>query len=76
MTTTSPFPKVDSSIDLPRLDGRILAFWDDIDAFAKSVDQRAKSNEYTFYDGPPFATGSPHYGHILQGVIKDIVPRY
>ncbi len=41
-----------------------------------SVDLRPADNEYTFYDGPPFATGLPHYGHILAGVIKDIVPRY
>ncbi len=74
--TTSAFPRVDSSVDLPDLDRRILAFWDDIDAFATSIEMRDPDNEYTFYDGPPFATGSPHYGHILQGVIKDIVPRY
>ncbi|MEN8239647.1 MAG: isoleucine--tRNA ligase, partial [Actinomycetota bacterium] len=62
--------------DLPELDKRVLAFWDDIDAFKTSIEMRDPANEYTFYDGPPFATGSPHYGHILQGVIKDIVPRY
>ena len=54
----------------------MLAFWNDIDAFRTSIEMRDPANEYTFYDGPPFATGSPHYGHILQGVIKDIVPRY
>ena len=76
MTTTNGFPRVDSSIDLPKLDQRVLTFWNDIDAFRTSVEMRDPANEYTFYDGPPFATGSPHYGHILQGVIKDIVPRY
>ncbi len=70
------FPKVGSAVDFPMLDGRILAFWDSIDAFKVSVSERAPDTEYTFYDGPPFATGSPHYGNLLQGVVKDIVPRY
>lgn len=76
MSTNSTFPPVGSAVELPALDRRILAFWDDIDAFKTSVTLRADAPEYTFYDGPPFATGSPHYGHILQGVVKDIVPRY
>lgn len=63
-------------IDFPSLDARILAFWDSIDAFKQSIALREDAPEYTFYDGPPFATGSPHYGHMLQGVVKDIVPRY
>ncbi len=76
MKTTSTFPRIDSSVDLPELDKRVLAFWEEIAAFATSIEMRDPAQEYTFYDGPPFATGSPHYGHILQGVIKDIVPRY
>jgi len=70
------FPRLDGRANFPELDRRILSFWESIDAFGVSVDQRADAPEYTFYDGPPFATGSPHYGHILQGVVKDIVPRY
>jgi isoleucyl-tRNA synthetase len=70
------FTRVDAAVDLPALDARVLAFWDEIDAFQRSVAMRPESSEYTFYDGPPFATGSPHYGHLLQGVVKDIVPRY
>ncbi len=70
------FRKVNSAVDFPALDARILEFWDSIDAFRTSVDARDPDTEYTFYDGPPFATGSPHYGHLLQGVVKDIVPRY
>src|SRR3989344_4087249 len=54
----------------------ILAYWEKIDAFKKSVDQRPEDKPYVFYDGPPFATGLPHYGHILGSVIKDVVPRY
>lgn len=76
MTTGPAFPSVSSTVDLPALDARILTFWESIDAFATSVNLRSDAPEYTFYDGPPFATGSPHYGHILQGVVKDIVPRY
>jgi isoleucyl-tRNA synthetase len=74
--TDSSFPRVDSAVDFPALDARVLSFWDSIDAFARSVELRSPDTEYTFYDGPPFATGSMHYGHILQGVVKDIVPRY
>ena len=48
----------------------------DADHTSLQVEQRPAESEYTFYDGSPFATGSPHYGHILQGVVKDIVPRY
>lgn len=54
----------------------ILGFWKDNDIFAKSVQKEAPQGDYVFYDGPPFATGLPHYGHILSSVIKDIVPRY
>lgn len=73
---TPTFARVAPGVDLPALDERVLALWDRIDAFHKSIEMRPADSEYTFYDGPPFATGSPHYGHILQGVVKDIVPRY
>ena len=73
---TPTFSRVSPGVDLPKLDARVLALWDRIGAFRTSVEQRRPETEYTFYDGPPFATGSPHYGHILQGVVKDIVPRY
>ncbi len=70
------FSRAEPHLDLPRLDAKILEYWDKTDAFKRSVELRPADAEYTFYDGPPFATGSPHYGHILQGVVKDIVPRY
>ncbi len=54
----------------------MLELWRRTDAFRRSIDQRPESSRYNFYDGPPFATGDPHYGHILAGVVKDIVPRY
>ena len=54
----------------------MLALWRDTDAFAESVRRRPADKEYVFYDGPPFPTGSPHYGNLLAGVLKDMVPRY
>src|SRR3989344_2009243 len=53
-----------------------LKFWQENDVFNKSVDRDAPKSEYVFYDGPPFATGLPHYGHIVASVIKDVVPRF
>lgn len=54
----------------------MLALWKRLDAFQESVRRSVGRPEYSFYDGPPFATGLPHYGHILAGTIKDIVTRY
>jgi isoleucyl-tRNA synthetase len=54
----------------------VLRWWAETDAFGESVRSRPAANEYVFYDGPPFPTGSPHYGNLLAGVIKDVVPRY
>lgn len=55
---------------------KVLDFWQKNDIFKKSVDIRPQNDRYVLYDGPPFATGLPHYGHILSSVIKDLVPRY
>lgn len=55
---------------------KILQAWEREKTFEKSVEQRKESSYFTFYDGPPFATGLPHYGHLLAGIIKDVVPRY
>ncbi|MEK7644436.1 MAG: isoleucine--tRNA ligase [Patescibacteria group bacterium] len=54
----------------------ILKYWEENRIFEKSVNERPDNRPYVFYDGPPFATGLPHYGHILSSVIKDVVPRY
>ncbi len=70
------FSRVPPKVHFPDVDARILEFWDEIDAFAQSVEQRSPEKSYTFYDGPPFPTGSPHYGNLLASVIKDVVPRY
>ncbi len=74
--STSDFPRVDPRVDFPALEHEVLDLWDEIDAFAESVRMRPADNEYVFYDGPPFPTGNPHYGNLLAGVIKDVVPRY
>jgi isoleucyl-tRNA synthetase len=70
------FTRVEPSVRFPDLEQDILRLWRETDAFAESVRRRPESNEYVFYDGPPFPTGSPHYGNLLAGVIKDMVPRY
>ncbi|MBI5151129.1 MAG: isoleucine--tRNA ligase [Candidatus Pacebacteria bacterium] len=62
--------------NLPQLEEEVLRHWDETDVFRKSVDQRPNNKPYIFYDGPPFATGLPHYGHLLASTIKDVVPRY
>lgn len=76
MTTKQLFETVPDSISFPEEESKILAYWDKIKAFETSYKRSEGKPEYTFYDGPPFATGLPHYGHILAGTIKDIVTRY
>ncbi|KAF7727407.1 isoleucine--tRNA ligase [Apophysomyces ossiformis] len=60
----------------PKEEEKILAFWKEIDAFQTSIKLNQHKKPFTFFDGPPFATGLPHYGHLLAGTIKDIVTRY
>ncbi len=76
MTPRSPFQKLDPQADFPKMEEAILALWERLDAFFESNRRRAGGQAYIFYDGPPFATGTPHYGHLLAGTIKDIIPRY
>lgn len=54
----------------------VLAFWDQARIFQQTLDKNSPNGEYRFYDGPPFATGTPHYGHIVASVMKDAVPRF
>ena len=70
------FEAVDNSLSLTELEKDVLEFWEKEEIFAKSLEQRKENDAYVFYDGPPFATGLPHYGHLLAGTIKDVVPRY
>src|SRR5262245_52981344 len=89
--TQVPYPKarvgeqkdgeaVPSRPSFPSLEQDVLAYWDKDKTFEASVDAREAgvngANEFVFYDGPPFANGLPHYGHLLTGYVKDVVPRY
>jgi len=60
----------------PNQEEKILQWWEEVKAFETQLEKTKNQPEYIFYDGPPFATGLPHYGHILAGTIKDIVTRY
>ncbi len=68
--------EVPAQPDFPELENRALAYWNSHGTFAKSIENRGDAGEFVFYDGPPFANGLPHYGHLLTGYVKDIVPRY
>lgn len=69
-----------SSPRFPEIEERVLKYWDEDGTFQASIDARPAgedgSNEFVFYDGPPFANGLPHYGHLLTGYVKDLVARY
>lgn len=71
-----PYPTVPSRADFPAIEDEILDRWRTQDTFARSVDARPADDEFVFYDGPPFANGLPHYGHLLTGYVKDVIPRY
>ena len=70
------FKAVSGSSEFPSIEEANLAFWEQNGTFEKSLQNRKGNPEFLFYDGPPFATGLPHYGHILAGTIKDVIPRY
>ncbi len=70
------YKPVNPRISFPKMEEAILKFWQEKDIFKKSIEQRKDAEEYIFYDGPPFATGLPHFGHFVPGTIKDIIPRY
>ncbi len=88
--STGPYPKVStagltgvpSSPRFPEIEEAVLRYWDADETFRASVEQRpevdeqGEKNEFVFYDGPPFANGLPHYGHLLTGYVKDLIPRY
>ncbi len=88
MSKQTPFKSVDSRTKLPEVEEDVLKFWEENKIFEKSVENRktknplnppsknGENNLYSFYDGPPFATGLPHYGHIVGSLMKDIIPRY
>ena len=71
-----PYPQISAQPSFPELEREILRFWEHDGTFQASIDQRDGAEEFVFYDGPPFANGLPHYGHLLTGFVKDAVPRY
>lgn len=79
-TSPNAYPKFGSGSvgapSFPELEAEVLEYWDADDTFRASIARREGAPEYVFYDGPPFANGLPHYGHLLTGYVKDIVPRY
>lgn len=70
------YPNTEANADLVKEEELVLKFWQQENVFQKSIDIRSKDNSFTFYDGPPFANGLPHYGHLLTGFVKDTVARY
>ena len=58
------------------MEKQVLEFWESEDVFQQTLENTRSKKPYIFYDGPPFATGLPHHGHIVASTIKDIVPRY
>ncbi|MCF7830602.1 isoleucine--tRNA ligase [Candidatus Gracilibacteria bacterium] len=70
------FPSVEPNKSLSDNEQEIMKFWKDENIFQRTIDSRQHHNEFVFLDGPPFATGTPHYGHILAGTLKDTIPRY
>lgn len=73
---SSPMFDFDPKESFPDREVRILRLWKEEETFQASLQNREKSPLFSFYDGPPFATGLPHYGHLLAGTIKDVIPRY
>ncbi|MDB1135597.1 isoleucine--tRNA ligase [Candidatus Anaplasma sp. TIGMIC] len=70
------YPSTSGNPDFPSIEHEVLRYWNDAKIFEKSVSNRSKEKCFVFYDGPPFANGLPHYGHLLTGFIKDSVARY
>ncbi len=71
-----PYPEIGPKPDIAAIEQRILDRWASDKTFAASIEERPADDEFVFYDGPPFANGLPHHGHLLTGYVKDVVPRY
>ena len=70
------YPDADQNLNFAKMEEGILDFWNKNKIFEESIDIRKNGEEFVFYDGPPFANGLPHYGHMLAGYIKDTFARY
>lgn len=73
---TKYYKEVKAKADFVELENEVLKFWEEDKTFEKSVTQRSGAEEFVFYDGPPFANGTPHYGHIMVSYVKDVVARF
>ncbi|KAK6458114.1 isoleucyl-tRNA synthetase [Scheffersomyces xylosifermentans] len=65
-----------AQFSFPKEEEDVIKLWDDLDAFQRTLELTKDLPPFAFFDGPPFATGTPHYGHILQSTVKDVIPRY
>ncbi len=74
-TPVGPYPEAGRA-DFPAIEERVLARWKADGTFRDSIDARPVDDEFVFFDGPPFANGLPHHGHLLTGYVKDVIPRY
>jgi isoleucyl-tRNA synthetase len=74
-TPAGPYPEAGRA-DFPAIEERVLARWKAEGTFRDSIDARPVDDEFVFFDGPPFANGLPHHGHLLTGYVKDVIPRY
>ena len=68
--------KVPDKKQIPEMEEEILSYWKTHNIFEKSVEKNSEDNLYVFYDGPPFISGLPHYGHLLVSIAKDVIPRF
>jgi isoleucyl-tRNA synthetase len=74
--SNTPYPHVPQQPHFPSIEEGVLRRWDEEKTFQASIDNRNDAEEFVFYDGPPFANGLPHFGHLLTSYVKDVVPRY
>ena len=70
------YKPVDPKVSFPKMEESLVRIWQEEKTFEKSISQREGAEDFVFFDGPPFATGLPHFGHFVPGTIKDIIPRY
>lgn len=70
------YPQAGTNPEYPKIEEEILSFWKDENIFNATIENRSDGEEFVFYDGPPFANGLPHYGHLVTGYVKDTIPRY
>ena len=75
-TKETRFAEVPTGVHFPTQEEEILEFWEERGHFDRAVSERSPDRAFIFYDGPPFASGLPHYGHLLASIVKDVVPRY